>query len=56
MSDGRTKTDVKYEEPKVHDYGDLAEITAARSFSPNAFDGDYAHGTQPPPTGVFTRP
>jgi hypothetical protein len=46
----------QYVAPKVADYGDLADITAARTFTPTTFDGDYTHGTFPPPTGVFTRP
>jgi hypothetical protein len=49
-------TDQDYVAPKIADYGDLADITAARTFTPTTFDGDYAHGTFPPPTGIFTRP
>jgi hypothetical protein len=31
-----------YEAPKIADYGDLAEITAARSLTPEVIDGHYS--------------
>jgi len=35
-------TPTPYEEPKIADYGDLAEITAARSATPPHIDGNYS--------------
>jgi hypothetical protein len=34
----------QYEEPKVADYGDLAEITAARTLTPPKIDLNYNSG------------
>jgi hypothetical protein len=47
-------TPEQYEEPTVADYGDLAEITAKKTFVPTTFDGNYNSGQVPPPTGVFS--
>ena len=52
MSDQRNVPE--YEAPKVADYGDLAEVTAKKTFTPTTFDGNYNAGNVPPPTGVFS--
>jgi hypothetical protein len=48
------RTPQQYEAPKVADYGDLADITAKKTFVPTVFDGNYNAGQVPPPTGVFS--
>ncbi|HEY7076268.1 MAG TPA: lasso RiPP family leader peptide-containing protein [Solirubrobacteraceae bacterium] len=44
-----------YETPKIVDHGDLAEITAANSFT-GVFDADYKKGEPVPPNGPGSQP